>query len=137
MKSEYAFQAVTFANAKVVNYDPVAASVRKSTKNRVTIRISYEAAKKCAFKAGDMLTPYLDIANRAVLLLSDQRPLPTSARKLWAKSVSAKASLEIEFPRMDGFDDLFNVGPLRGMILREASHGRLVFTVPKSNNQPR
>lgn len=131
MKSDYSFQAVTFANAKVINHDPVAAAVRKSTINRVAIRISYEAAKKCAFKEGDMLTPFLDVANRAVLLLSDQRPLPASARKLWVKKAGSKCSLEIEFPRTDGFDDLFDVSPMRGMVLREASHGRLVFTVPK------
>lgn len=135
MKSDYSFKPVTFANAKVVNHEPVAAAVRASTKTRVTIRIDVTTAKKCAFKAGDMLTPFLDSENRALLLLSDQRPLPTSARRLWGKSDSPKSSLEIEFPRMDGFDDLFHVGPMRGMILREASHGRLVFTVPKSTNQ--
>lgn len=131
MKSDYSFQAVTFANAKVINHDPIAAAVRKSTKNRVTIRISREAAKKCAFKAGDMLVPFLDVANRAVLLLSDQRPVPMSARKLWGKAEGPKGCYEIEFPRTDGFDDLFDVSPMRGMVLREASHGRLVFTVPK------
>jgi hypothetical protein len=130
MKSDYSFKAVTFNNARVVNHDPVAASVRESTKTRVTLRINAATVKRCSFKAGDLLTPFVDVQNRAVLLLSDQRPTPESARKLWGKG-SASKSLEVEFPRTDDFEELFPVAPLRGMVLREAAHGRLVFTVPK------
>jgi hypothetical protein len=136
MKSEFAFQSVIFSNARVINHDPVAAAVRKTTINRVSIRISHDVAKKCAFKEGDMLVPFLDVANRAVLLLSGQRPVPASARKLWNKKGSTKGSFEIEFPRTDGFDELFDEAPMRGMVLREASHGRLVFTVPKITKKP-
>ena len=131
MKSDYSFKTITFSNARQLCKDPIAATVRESTKTRVTFRIDRATAKKCAYKAGDMLTPFLDLENRAVLLLSDIRPLPLSARRLWSKQATESTALEIEFPRTDGFDDLFPVGPIRGMILREASHGRLMFTVPK------
>jgi hypothetical protein len=130
MKSDYSFKTVTFTGARVITHDPVAASVRPTTPNRVSIRINAATIKKCAFKPGDMLTPFVDLENRAVLLLSDQRPLPASARKLWGKGKHA-GSLEIEFPRTDDFEELFPIAPVRGMVLREASHGRLVFTVPK------
>jgi hypothetical protein len=130
MKSDYSFKSITFSGARVVTHDPVAASVRPTTPNRVTIRIDAATIKRCAFKAGDMLTPFLDVENRAILLLSGQRPLPTYARKLWGKGKHA-GSLEVEFPRTDEFEDLFPIAPIRGMVLREASHGRLVFTVPK------
>lgn len=131
MKSDYSFKTITFTNARALCKDPVAATVRESTKTRVTFRIDTATAKKCLFKPGDMLTPFVDLENRAVLLLSDMRPLPLSARRLWGKQATKITPLEIEFPRTDGFDDLFPVGPIRGMILREASHGRLMFSVPK------
>jgi hypothetical protein len=130
MKSDYSFKSITFSGARIITHDPVAASVRPTTPNRVSIRINAATIKKCAFKPGDMLTPFVDVENRAVLLLSDQRPLPASARKLWGKGKHT-GSLEIEFPRTDDFEELFPVALMRGMVLREASHGRLVFTVPK------
>jgi hypothetical protein len=130
MKSDYSFKTVTFTGARVITHDPVAASVRPTTPNRVAIRIDAATIKRCAFKAGDMLTPFIDLENRAVLLLSGQRPIPESARKLWGKGKNS-GTLEIEFPRTDGFEELFPVALMRGMVLREASHGRLVFTVPK------
>jgi hypothetical protein len=130
MKSDYSFKSITFTGARVITHDPVAASVRPTTPNRVSIRINAATIKKCAFKPGDMLTPFVDVENRAVLLLSDQRPLPASARKLWGKGRDT-GSLEIEFPRTDDFEELFPIAPVRGMVLREASHGRLVFTVPR------
>jgi len=130
MKLDYSFKSVTFTGARVITHDPVAASVRPTTPNRVAIRIDAATIKRCAFKTGDALTPFVDLENRAVLLLSDMRPLPPSARKLWGKGNNSR-SLEIEFPRTDDFEELFPIAPVRGMVLREASHGRLVFTVPK------
>jgi hypothetical protein len=130
MKSDYSFKPVAFHGVRVYTHDPVAAAVRGSTKNRVTIRLSAEIVKKCAFKEGDLLTPFVDMEHRAVLLLSDQRPVPSSARKLWGKGTAGTA-LEVEFPRVDDLADLFPVSSMRGMTLREASHGRIVFTVPK------
>ncbi len=127
MKSDYSFKPVAFKSARAITLDPVAATVRKTTQTRVSIRLNPDVVKKCAYKAGDALTPFVDMANRTILLLSDQRPIPTSARKLHGKG----GTLEVEFPRTDDFKELFAVANMRGMLLREASHGRLVFTVPK------
>lgn len=125
----FSFQPVTFSGVREVVPEPVAAAVRASSKTKVTMRIAPALAKKCAFKAGDFLTPFVDEPNRTILLLSDQRPLPKSARKVWQDG--EKAPAVIEFPRNGILEEFFPVAPMRGMILREASHGRLVFSIPK------
>lgn len=129
--TDYQFKSVSF-NCRVVVKDPIAAAVRKKSPNRVSIRIHSNTALRCGFTDREMLTPFLDLKNRTILLLANQRPLPLSARAILKCEREAKSSsFVIEFPRSDGFDELFELSPMRGMILREASAGRLVFTVPK------
>jgi hypothetical protein len=126
---EFSFKSVKFDGFREMVSQPIAASVRESNTNFVTIRISQDLVKKCCFKVGDMITPFLDEANRTVLLLSDQRPLPKTARKVTNRQ--NVNYYQIDFPRRGELADIFQVSPMRAMILREAAHGRLVFTVPK------
>jgi len=127
----FSFTPVKFASIRQLCTAPLSYSVHKTTPNRVSIRIRADVVKKCGLKPGAKLAPFLDVANKAVLLLQDQRPEPASARKL----VSSKGSpaLTIEFPRADGFEQLFpGVTSARALTLVEASTNRIVFTVPKS-----
>lgn len=128
----YSFKAITFSNVRVAITNPVAASVRKSNPRLVNIRISADLAKKCAFQPNELITPFVDVENRAILLLSGQRPMPKSARPIHPKSAGAKRAMEIDFPRADELAELFPEHGMRGMELKEAGAGRLVFVVPKA-----
>jgi hypothetical protein len=127
MKTEYAFKALNFKVKQAVT-TPVAASVRKSQPTYVLIRIDAATAKKTQFRAGSILSPFVDEANRAILLLSDQRPTPPGARKCTGKD----NQVCVELPRQLILEKWFAVGPMRPLELVEASHGRLVVVVPKS-----
>lgn len=126
-KSEFAFKALN-VQAKNTNCPaPVAASVRKSASKWVQLRFNKSIMKATQFKAGSILTPFFDEKNRALLLLSDQRPTPANARKCYGK----EGSTMVEFPRQLVLVEWFQVGPIRPLELIEASHGRLVVVVPK------
>ena len=126
-KSKFAFKALNVKTKNMVCPAPVAASVRKSTPKWVQLRFNKSVVKTTQFKAGSILTPFFDEENRALLLLSDQRPTPASARKCYGK----EGSTMVEFPRQLILEDWFPVGPMRPLELVEASHGRLVVVVPK------
>lgn len=125
--SEFSFREVILPGINRVAA-PVAASVRKSDPGSLVIRLSAELVKSCGFKKDDLLTPYVDVENRAVLLISGVRT-STNAKRLFLKSASSK-SPEVQFPRVGVFRDLFDVAPMRAMDLREASNGRLMFVIP-------
>jgi hypothetical protein len=127
----YSFKAITFSNVRAIIPNPVAASVRKSNPKLVNIRIAADLAKKCAFKPNELITPFVDAENRAVLLLSGQRPAPKSSRPIHSKGDGGNRAMEIDFPRADEFAELFPERGMRGMELKEAGAGRLVFVVPK------
>ena len=124
---QYAFKEVRLVNTRTMVKEPVAAAVHKSNTRRVTIRIDAVTAKRCGFQDGDVLTPFMDLPNKAILLLSGQKP-SLASRHLRSKPVGAM--LEIEFPRVDDFAEVFPVLPIRAMDLKEAKAGRLVFVVP-------
>lgn len=127
--SDFQFQGLTFKDVKKTIKSPVAASVRKSSTRYVNFRIDAGTAKVCKFTANELLTPFVDVKNRAVLLLAGQRPVPASARKLLAKDKGR--AMDIDFPRVEGLADLFpkDFG-LHGMDVREQLPGRLMFVVP-------
>jgi len=127
MKTEFAFKALN-VQVKQPVAAPVAASVRKSQPRYVLIRIDAATVKKTQFREGSILSPFVDEANRAILLLSDQRPTPPGARKCTAKD----NQVLVELPRQQVLESWFPVGPMRPLELVEASHGRLVVVVPKS-----
>ena len=127
MKNEFAFKALNVKAKVNICPAPVAASVRKSAPKWVQLRFDKSVIKITQFKAGSVLTPFFDEANRALLLLSDQRPIPANARKCYGK----EGSTMVEFPRQLVLEDWFPVGPMRPLELVEASHGRLVVVVPK------
>lgn len=131
--SDYSFKAVEFTSARKIVHAPVAFAVRPSNKKRVTIRINAAIAKRCAFGTREMLTPFVDIEKRALLLLSGCRPQTDAARPLLPKG-GGKTSMEIEFPRCDGMEDLFPVASMTAVDVREASQGRLVFVITKKSN---
>jgi hypothetical protein len=130
--SDYSFKAVEFASARKIVHAPVAFAVRPSNNKRVTIRINSATAKRCAFGAREMLTPFVDIEKRAVLLLAGCRPQSDAARPLLPKDGS-KTNMEIEFPRCDGMEEIFHLTTMTAVDVRETSQGRLVFVVPKKS----
>lgn len=126
--SEISFTSVTFPNARRVVHSPIAASVHKSSSCRVSFRISASLHKMLKIQSGALLTPFINLEHRAILLLDNQRPTPISARKAYETSGSAFC---VEFPRSDGFEVLFpRIMPSTGLIIKEASAGRLVVIVP-------
>ena len=127
--AQFAFKPVAFANVRTACTAPVGASVRLSNKRTLTIRINAATSARCHFKKGELIVPFVDLPNRAVLLLSGQRPIPKAARPLYAKT-KGKGAFEIEYPRVDELAELFAPLPMRGMDLREAAPGRMVFVVP-------
>ena len=130
MTNPYSFKPVQFTKVRRMITAPVAASVRKSNTRLVNIRIDAATAKRCGFAPGELITPFVDIANRAVLLLSGQRPLPAAARPIRSKGSAKSTTMEIDFPRADELAELFPSLPIRPMDMKEAGMGRLVFVVP-------
>ncbi len=128
MKTEFSFKPLVLNCKRKQCLAPVAASVRKTAKDWVTIRFRSEVLKKLGWKKGDVITPFADEQNRALLLLNDQRPVPESARKLYGKATT----LEVAFPRDGVFSKWFLVGPMRELPVAEVSHGRLVVTIPNT-----
>ena len=129
MSNDFTFQGLTFKDVKKTVKAPVAASVRKSSPRYVNFRIDAGTAKICKFSQNELLTPFVDLKNRAVLLLAGQRPVPVSARKLLAKDKGR--AMDIDFPRVEGLADLFPIGfGIHGMDVREQLPGRLMFVVP-------
>lgn len=91
------------------------------------MRIDKKTAKIMNIKLGStLLTPFIDEENRALLFVSDQRPVPKTARRVYGKD----GSLIIDLPRQGALEKWFSIGPIRPMTLIEASPGRLVITVP-------
>lgn len=129
MPTEFAFKPVTFKSCKRSIAAPVSASVNKSSKGRVSFRLKESVLKTAKLAPGDALTPFLDIPNRAILLLSGQRPLPDSSRKIYETTGTACV---IEFPRCDGFDKLFpGIAPAIGLEMVECMAGRILLVVPR------
>lgn len=128
-KTEFSFR-VLESTMKIAHCPaPVAASVRKSAKRWVTIRFDKKTSEMAGLKIGDsatVLTPFLDESNRALLLLSGQRPIPPSSRKVYGKD----AMRMIELPRQGVLAEWFQPGPIRAMNLVEVSPGRILITVP-------
>ena len=106
---------------------PVAASVRKSEAKWINIRILGELVKKANFKPGEIVTTFIDKPNRALLFVTGQRPVPPGSRKIYGKD----AACHFDLPRQGVLAEWFPQGPIRGMILVESSHGRIVIQVPK------
>lgn len=126
----FSFTPVKFDSIKKVCTAPVGAAVHKSSNRHVSFRFSTEVMTKTKFAAGTRLAPFLDIQNRAILFLSDVRPLPDSARKMRPPSKGNRGT--IDFPRADGFDKLFPCPKsMTGLQVVEISQGRLVVSVPK------
>lgn len=129
--SDYQFKAISLNGAKTINNDPVAASVHGTPHKILTIRLMHNVVKRCGFSDKSVLTPFVDMEKRTVLLLHGLRPLPRASRVLQIMTQSKTPPARVQFPYRDEFVDLFEVAPMRGMILREASAGRLVFSVPR------
>ena len=129
--SDYSFRPVEFKSAKRSVKSPIAASVHKTCPTRVVFRITAEVAKRAKIQPGMLLTPFLDPEHRALLLIEGQRPIPDSARKLYATTGKA---IVVEFPRTDAFAQIFP-GPMLaiGLDLKECSQGRIVAVIPKIN----
>lgn len=126
-KTEFSFKKMEYTGQVTYCPAPVAASVRKSSPRWVTMRIDKKTAKVMDIKIGQsLLTPFIDEENRALLFVSDQRPVPKTARRVYGKD----GSLIIDLPRQGTLEKWFPIGPIRPMTLVEVSHGRLVITVP-------
>ena len=125
---EFSFKPVTLKSPRPVCHAPVAATVRKCRPGWVSLRINGEVMKRTGWKAGAVLSPFLDETNRAILLLSDQRPIPDGSRKLYTDKGTSHI---IDFPLDGPLKEWFGgPGPMRPMVLIEAKPGRLVFQVP-------
>lgn len=127
-KSPFSFKAYTAVPKNTSCPAPVAASVRASRENWVCFRINKETSKTLQIKPGTLLSPFIDEPNRAILLLSDQRPTPVGARKVSEKD----SHCFVEFPRKHPFDQWFPKGRILPMEISEASPGRLVIVAPKA-----
>lgn len=126
MKTEFSFKAFNF-HVRSNCVSPVAASVRKSEAKWINIRIMKEVADKANFKAGEIVSTFIDEKNRALLFVTGQRPIPPGSRKIYGKDGNSFFDL----PRQGVLVEWFPQGPIRGMILIETSHGRMVVQVPK------
>lgn len=124
---DLSFKAINLPLSRPICRAAVAFAVRKSQPNWVTIRLTKSVVAKLGWQRGSMLAPFADEKNRALLLLSDQRPTPESARRAYGKN----GSLEISFPRVGIFAQWFSAcSSTTEMPLVEATHGRLVVLVP-------
>jgi hypothetical protein len=125
---DFSFKPTTLLGQKPVCHASVAASIRKSRPTYVCFRFTQDILKATGWKSGTVLTLFTDEANKAILLLSDQRPVPDGSRKLTNK----KGTVDIEFPNEGIFLEWFGSKPFpqRPMRLIEAKPGRLVFQIP-------
>jgi hypothetical protein len=125
-KTEFSFRVMDGPKRIALCPAPVAAAVRRSAKRWIVIRFDKQTSKAAGLKTGTLLTTFIDEGNRALLLLSDQRPIPPCSRRVYGK----EAQCFVELPRQGILEEWFQPGPIRPMNLVEVSPGRILITVP-------
>jgi hypothetical protein len=127
--SDYKFKAVKFDGIRKPCNSMISASVHKSQPHRLTIRFREDAIKRGKISAGQYYTPFVDLENRALLLLSSERPVPDEARKVLQTSGIARV---IEFPRANEIAQLLpGVTSAMALDVRECIPGRILLVFPK------
>lgn len=118
------FQNVNFPSLRRISKTDAVITIRKSSMKKISFLFRGKVLKRLGVKAGDLVTPLVDMREQRVLFLFKNDRLNGGERRLLKRGLG----LEVTFPRVDEFAELFQGGPgAQDMKIAELGLERVVF----------